>query len=91
MPYDRPLICTEYMARSTGSTFMYALPYFKKYKIGACNWGFVAGKTQTQYPWDSWDKQYTDEPPLWFHEIFRPGGSPYDESEVEFIKMMTEK
>ncbi len=90
-PYNRPLICTEYMARPTGSTFMSALPYFKKYRIGACNWGFVAGKTQTQYPWDSWEQTYTAEPPLWFHEILRPDGSPYDVNEVEFIKMMTGK
>jgi hypothetical protein len=89
--YNRPLICTEYMARPVGSTFMCALPYFKEHRIGACNWGFVAGKTQTQYPWDSWEKKYTAEPPLWFHEILRPDGSPYDENEVEFIKMMTGK
>lgn len=86
LKYDKPMICSEYMARPTGSTFIYMLPYFKQHKIGAINWGFVAGKTQTQYPWDSWKRQYTDEPPLWFHEIFRSDGKPYDENEVEFIK-----
>ena len=88
LKYGRPLICTEYMARPTGSTFPYMLPLLKKYRIGAINWGFVAGKTQTQYPWDSWRRQYTAEPELWFHEILRSDGSPYDDNEVEFIKMM---
>jgi len=45
--FNRPLICTEYMARSVGSTFDTVLPLAKKYKVGAINWGFVAGKTQT--------------------------------------------
>ena len=89
--YNRPLICTEYMARPMGSTFMYMLPFFKKYKIGAINWGFVSGKSQTIYPWDSWEKTYTAEPERWFHDIFRPDGTPYDENEVAFIKMMTDK
>lgn len=33
------------------------------------NWGFVAGKSQTIYPWDSWKKTYTAEPELSFHDI----------------------
>lgn len=89
--FNRPLICTEYMARPRGSTFEYMLPFFKKHNIGAINWGFVAGKSQTIYPWDSWQKQYTAEPPVWFHDVFRPDGTPYDANEVAFIKMMTDK
>jgi hypothetical protein len=91
LKYDRPLICTEYMARPMGNTFMYMLPFFKKHNIAAINWGFVSGKSQTIYPWDSWSKKYTTEPELWFHDIFRPDGTPYDKNEVEFIKMMTAK
>ena len=60
--YGRPLLCTEYMARPHGSTFDPILPYLKEQKIGAYNWGFVAGKTQTIYPWDSWKKPYAGEP-----------------------------
>jgi len=30
--------------------------YFKKNRIAAYNWGLVAGKTQTQYPWSSWQE-----------------------------------
>lgn len=89
MKYDKPLICTEYMARNNGSTFKDILPLFKKHKIGAVNWGFVAGKTQTQYPWDSWKKKYTSEPKLWFHDVFRIDGTAYNKDEVEFIKTIT--
>ena len=70
----RPIICTEYMARGNGSTFQGSLPVAKKYNVGAINWGFVAGKTQTYLPWDSWKKPYVDrEPAVWFHESFKPG------------------
>ncbi len=87
--YNRPILCTEYMARPTGSRFDPLLAYFKQEKVGAYNWGFVAGKTQTNYPWDTWLKRYTSEPKLWFHEIFRGDGSPYDVKEVEYIKRVT--
>src|SRR5690606_17610980 len=60
--YEKPLLCTEYMARPNGSTFQGFLPVAKKYNIAMYNWGFVDGKTQTKYPWDSWDKKYTSEP-----------------------------
>ena len=75
--FDRPIICTEYMARPRGSTFNPILGWFKENNVGAFNWGFVSGKTQTIYPWDSWDKTYTNEPPVWFHDIFRQNGEPY--------------
>lgn len=89
--YNKPMICTEYMARPNGSTFHGFLPIAKKEKIGMINWGFVDGKSQTIYPWDSWTKTYTSEPPLWFHDIFRKDGTPYIQAEVDFIKQMTGK
>ncbi len=88
---NRPILCSEYMARPTGSTFQAILPYFKQEKIGAYNWGFVAGKSQTIYPWETWQKKYTAEPSVWFHDIFRPDGSPYDANEVKFLREMTGK
>lgn len=87
--YGRPLMCTEYMARPNGSTFEDILPLGKQYKIAMYNWGFVDGKTQTKYPWDSWDKEYTAEPDVWFHEVFREDGTPYRQEEVELIKELT--
>ena len=87
--YGRPILCTEYMARPLGSTFESILPLLKGEHVAAYNWGFVNGKTQTIYPWDSWEKQYTAEPPVWFHDIFRQDGSPYDPKEVSLIKQLT--
>jgi hypothetical protein len=88
--YQRPLICTEYMARGAGSTFDGTLPVAKKYRVGAINWGLVAGKTQTYLPWDSWRHPYIlDQPTVWFHEVFRTDGTPYREREVEIIRSLT--
>jgi hypothetical protein len=90
VPYHRPLICTEYMARSNGSTFQGTLPIAKKYNVAAFNWGLVNGKTQTDLPWDSWQHPYTDHlPPIWFHDIFRTNGTPYSADEVNFIRTIT--
>jgi hypothetical protein len=89
--YRRPMLCTEYMARPAGSTFDPILTYLKDQHIGAYNWGFVAGKTQTIYPWDSWQKAYAAEPSAWFHDIFRTDRTPYDAKEVSFIRRLTGK
>jgi hypothetical protein len=88
--YHRPLICTEYMARPEKSTFQGTLPIAKEHKVGAINWGFAAGKTQTYLPWDSWQQPYVNRAPaLWFHEIFHENGLAYFPSEVVFIRKMT--
>jgi hypothetical protein len=87
--YHRPILCPEYMARSNGSTFQGTLPIARKYRVAAINWGLVAGKTQTYYPWDSWQHPYVDhEPAMWFHDIFQTIGQPYDDKEVAFIKQI---
>lgn len=86
----RPLLCTEYMARGNQSTFQGSLPVAKEFRVAAYNWGFVAGRTQTFLPWDSWQKPYTDrEPAIWFHEIFYADGKPYREEEVALIRQLT--
>lgn len=88
--YNRPLICTEYMARGNGSFFIGSLPVFKRYNVAAINWGLVQGKAQTHLPWDSWERPYVDrEPAIWFHEVFRTDGTPYIPEEAEYIKRMT--
>ena len=85
----RPILCTEYMARPIGSRFDRDLGYFRERNIGAYNWGFVDGKSQTIYPWDSWQKPYQGEPPVWFHDIFRRDGTPYIPAEVDYIRRIT--
>ena len=68
------------MARPRGSSFITILPIGKQYNIGMINWGFVNGKTQCNYPWDSWQNPYTTyQPPVWFHEVFRNDLEPVDD------------
>jgi hypothetical protein len=89
--YGRPLICTEYLARGAGSTFDTSLPLARKYNVGMMNWGFVLGKTQTNFPWDSWQRPYTQNPPVvWHHDILHPDGKPYRQAEVDQIRELTQ-
>ena len=83
----RPLICTEYMARTRNSRFANIMPLLKKQNVGAINWGFVAGKTNTKYAWDT-PLDDGSEPIEWFHEIFKKDGTPYREDEVNLIKKL---
>ncbi len=87
--YNRPILCTEYLARGNKSTFEGILPIAKQHKVAAINWGLVAGKTQTYLPWDSWAKPYTDrQPAVWHHEVFRTDGTPYREEEAGLIRTL---
>lgn len=88
--YGRPLVCTEYMARLRNSTFFTIMPLLKENKIVAINWGLVTGKTNTKYAWDT-PMPNGDEPKIWFHDIFRKDGTPFDPKEIAFIKSLTGK
>ena len=85
----RPVICTEYMARTRNSKFETHLPVLKRYNVGAINWGMVSGKSNTIFPWGS--KEGSAEPNPWFHDIFRTDGTPFDIKEVQLIKKLTGK
>jgi hypothetical protein len=87
--YGRPLLCTEFMARGNGSTFEQALPLFKKEKVAAYCWGLVDGKSQTKYPWHTWQMPILGEPDPWHHDIFHTDGRPYREEEVTLIRNLT--
>jgi len=83
----RPLLCTEYMARGNGSTFDTVLPVAYKHRVWAINWGFVVGKSQTNLPWDSWERPYVlQQPPIWFHDVLRADGTPYRQREAEILR-----
>jgi hypothetical protein len=81
--YDRPILCTEWMARTQGSRLGSHLPYLKAEGVAAYSWGLVAGRTQTYYPWGS--QPGTPEPEVWFHDILRPDGTPFDAREAQAI------
>ena len=90
MRYRRPIILSEYLARGFGSTIEGILPIAKRYKVGAIQWGLVAGKTQTYFPWDSWQRPYVDRPlTIWHHDLLRADGSPYSQTEANFIRALT--
>jgi hypothetical protein len=80
--HGRPIVCTEYMARTRGCTFAAQLPVFKRERVGCYNWGLVNGRTQTHIAWTG-----GSEP--WFHDVFRPDGTPYDPEEIRVIRSMT--
>jgi hypothetical protein len=88
-PLGRPILCTEYLARPLGSTVEGILPIAKRHNVGALNWGFVAGKTQTYLPWDSWDHPYRAAPALWFSDLVQPDGRPFQDSEIQTIRRLT--
>ena len=86
----RPLLCSEYMARTRNSLFITHLPIFKKYQVGAINWGLVSGKSNTIYQWGL-PIPDGSEPPIWFHDVFRRDGTPYDSKETQVIRNLTGK
>ncbi len=75
----RPIICTEYMARTLHSTFQWITPFFKENHIGAINWGCVAGRTQTYIPWS----EGCGLP--WFHDIFNADGTSHVPEETNIL------
>ena len=86
--YDRPLLCTEWLARSSGST-VDLLEDFAELVVGAYHWGLVSGRSQTIHPWTSWLRPDRDEPDPWFHDLLRADGSPYDPDEAAHFRRVT--
>ena len=59
-------------------------------RLGAINWGLVAGKTQTYLPWDSWQHPYViEKPPVWFHDVFHEDGTLYRKREGTIMRNLT--
>jgi hypothetical protein len=78
------------MARGNGSMVDNILPIGKRLKVGMVNWGFVNGKTQTNLPWDSWERPYTTvKPMMWFHDLLHRDGTPYRTREAKIFKALT--
>jgi len=102
----RPVIVTEWLARTTGSTVKECLPVMKRLNVGAVNWGLVSGKTGTIWPWKSRKGDVNakraagevikpgepfPEPEVWFHDLFRMDGTPFDQEEIEIFRRLTGK
>jgi hypothetical protein len=87
--HGRPVLCTEWLVRRNGNTFERLLPLFRDHKIGCWNWGLVAGRTQTYFPWGS--PTNAPEPNHWQHDILRADGTPFNAREAQFIKVIMGK
>jgi hypothetical protein len=85
--HGRPLVCTEWLARTAGSS-VDLLEVFAEHQVGAINWGLVDGRTQTRFPWRSWFEAVDDDEP-WFHELLHADGSPYDPEETATFRRVT--
>ena len=88
----RPLMCTEWLARTAGSYPKEQLPIFREHKIGCYQWGFANGRTQTHIPWPALKANvpdYVEGKSEWFHDIIYADGTPYDEEEITLFKELT--
>lgn len=88
--HNRPLVCTEYMARTRNSRFSNIMPMLKEANVGAINWGLVSGKSNTIYAWNT-PIEDGSQPTEWFHDVFYKDGTPYRKDEVNLIKKLNNK
>lgn len=88
--FNRPILCTEWLARHVGSVMEEQLPLFKWQKIGCYHWGLVQGKTQTWLPWPdlSCAPQHSA---LWFHDVLTAEGLPYSQREMTLVGRLTQR
>jgi hypothetical protein len=83
---NRPVIMTEWLARTSGSTVEDCLPVLNKYHVGAVNWGFVSGESGTVWPWSSRQvdgKNVSVDDKRAAGEVVKPGES-FPEPEIWF-------
>eukprot|EP00927_Polykrikos_kofoidii_P055281 TRINITY_DN49558_c0_g1_i1.p1 TRINITY_DN49558_c0_g1~~TRINITY_DN49558_c0_g1_i1.p1 ORF type:complete len:439 (-),score=57.95 TRINITY_DN49558_c0_g1_i1:28-1344(-) len=84
----RPVLLTEFVARPQQSTWQESLPILHRLGVWGYAWGFVRGRSQTEYAWDTWSAHPDDlpqEPPVWFHDLLHEDGRPYDPEEAKAI------
>ncbi len=90
--WGRPMLNTEWLNRCSHNNVNIFFPLYYLEKIGCWNWGFVAGKTQTYEPWESYWRELENNPGAdlditkWQHDLFRPNLRPYDPMEITYIK-----
>lgn len=93
----RPLLCTEWLARSRDNFVETHLPYYREQGIGCYTWGLVNGKIQTHLPWRTAQvsiaeaTKETETPDVWFHDLFHTDGTAYIETEIETFRDVTKQ
>ncbi|HEY1847435.1 MAG TPA: 1,4-beta-xylanase [Buttiauxella sp.] len=88
--FNRPILCSEWLARHVGSVIQEQLPLFKGLEIGCYQWGLVQGKTQTWLPWPDLPSEIKDRS-LWFHDVLTAEGIPYSEEEMQSVNRLTRR
>jgi len=86
--HERPILCTEWMARAVGSRIVDQLRMFRARNVGCFQWGLVQGRTQTWLPWpDDLVRAHggAGKRDMWFHDLLDGSGTPYDPLEVETL------
>lgn len=89
---NRPMFCTEWMARAVDSRIADQLSLFRGRGVGCFQWGFVRGRTQTHLPWPEAlvaAHGGTARRDLWFHDLLDSDGAPYDPAEIDTIRRAT--
>ncbi|MBR1588544.1 MAG: cellulase family glycosylhydrolase [Kiritimatiellae bacterium] len=90
--YGRPLVNTEWLARTSGCNVADCYPLFYVARVGAVNWGLVAGRFQAYEPREGMWKEIERgggkryDMTKWFHDLYRPSHRPYDPREIDLIK-----
>ena len=79
----RPMICTEWLNRNTGSNVEGCLRVFRDERVGCMLWGIVNGRTQTDLNWGH--RPGDPPPPRWQCDLFRGDHTPYDPAELELF------
>lgn len=89
---DRPMICTEWMARAVDSRIEDQLAMFHDRDVGCFQWGLVRGRTQTHLPWPIAGLSRADGADttgrVWFHDVLHADGRPYDRREIDTIRAL---
>jgi len=86
MRYRRPIILSEYLARSFGSTIEGILPIAKRYKVVPLT-GDWWRQDPDLFPLDSWQSPYVDRPlKIWHHDLLHADGGPYSLKEANLIR-----
>lgn len=86
---DRPVLCTEWMARQIDSRISDQLELFHDRDVGCFQWGLVKGRTQTWLPWpDDLVRAHGGriDREVWFHDLLDESGQPYDPNELQTIR-----
>ncbi|MDR3182933.1 MAG: cellulase family glycosylhydrolase, partial [Planctomycetaceae bacterium] len=84
---NRPVWCTEWLNRPSGSVLSDIMPELKKSNTGSYIWGLVQGKTQTHLPWGHRPEKLPYTGP-WQHDLYNTDFTPYKQDEIDFIKQL---